>query len=161
MLLGVQEHLQEVKRREEAQQAALAAKREEADRIYTRLKAEKEAAQAMQDEQDFLVNLLQQEEVEARQRQKEQDMLAYRVRVLVPRCTSWGALQPRSFYMYEDPVSFQLVVALFFHSCSVMMGQSSHDLLLFTYFHCLTFPSCTSSSHPPGVHFSGVAGRTQ
>jgi hypothetical protein len=37
----VQEHLQEVKRREEAHQAALAAKRDEADRIYTRLKAEK------------------------------------------------------------------------------------------------------------------------
>lgn len=81
--LRLQEHLQEVKRREDAQQAALAAKREEADRIYTRLKAEKEAAQAAQDEQDFLVNLLQQEEVEARQRQKEQDMLAYRVRILL------------------------------------------------------------------------------
>jgi hypothetical protein len=79
-LLNVQEHLQEVKRREEAQQAALAAKREEADRIYTRLKAEKEAAQAAQDEQDFLVNLLHQEEVEARIRQKEQDMRDYRVR---------------------------------------------------------------------------------
>jgi predicted RecB family nuclease len=79
-VLCVQEHLQEVKRREEAQQAALAAKREEADRIYTRLKAEKEAAQAAQDEQDFLVNLLQQEEVESRLRQKEQEMRAYRVR---------------------------------------------------------------------------------
>ena len=81
--LRVQEHLQEVKRREEAQQAVLAAKREEADRIYTRLKAEKEAAQAAQDEQDSLVNLLQQEEVEARQRQKEQDMRNYRVRTLL------------------------------------------------------------------------------
>lgn len=81
----VQEHLQEVKRREEAQQAAQAAKREEADRIYARLKAEKEAAMAAEEEQHFLINLLRQEEAAERDRQTQADRAAYRVRSSFPR----------------------------------------------------------------------------
>lgn len=85
--------MQEVKRREDAQQAAQAAKREEADRIYSRLKAEKEAAMAADEEQHFLINLLQQEEAAERDRQAQADRAAYRVcpaprPLLVPRHTA-------------------------------------------------------------------------
>jgi predicted transcriptional regulator len=76
----VQEHLQEVKRREEAAQAARAAQRKEADRVFTRLKAEKEAAMAAQEEQEFLINLLHQEENEAKARVAESDRKAHQAR---------------------------------------------------------------------------------
>eukprot|EP00892_Ulva_mutabilis_P003509 jgi/Ulvmu1/152/UM001_0156.1 len=74
----IQDHLQEVKRREDAQQAAQAAKREEADRIYTRLKAEKEATLAAEEEQHFLINLLRQEEAAERDRQTQAERAAHR-----------------------------------------------------------------------------------
>lgn len=79
VFFSVQDHLQEVKRREDAQQAAQAAKREEADRIYTRLKAEKEAAMAAEEEQHFLINLLRQEEAAERDRQTQAERAAHRV----------------------------------------------------------------------------------
>lgn len=75
----VQDHLTELKRRDDQQQAALAAQREEADRIYVRLKAEKEASQAAKDEEEFLIGLLQEEEKEAQVAQAVADRKAYEV----------------------------------------------------------------------------------
>jgi predicted RecB family nuclease len=99
----LQEHLQEVKRREEARHAALAARREEADRIFARLKAEKEAAMAAKEEQEFLINLLHQEENEAKQRAKEADRLAFEVSALCAlfMVSSHGAALALSFVFVE------------------------------------------------------------
>lgn len=68
-----------MKRREEAAQEAVAARREEADRIFARLKAEKEAAAAAQEREEFLVNLLHQEEKEAQARAREAQRAAHQV----------------------------------------------------------------------------------
>jgi len=76
----VQEYLQEVKRREEEKQAALAAHREEADRVFVRLKADADAALAAKEQEEFLLGLLHQEESEQRVRRAVEDRKAYEVR---------------------------------------------------------------------------------
>lgn len=85
----VQDHLTELKRRDDQQQAALAAQREEADRIYVRLKAEKEASQAAKDEEEFLIGLLQEEEKEAQVAQAVAERKAYEVLVLPVTHPAW------------------------------------------------------------------------
>jgi hypothetical protein len=79
----VQDHLQELKRRDDEQHAALAAQREEADRIYVRLKAEREGDMAAKEEEEFLIGLLRQEENEAKVARAVADRKAFEVRTLI------------------------------------------------------------------------------
>ena len=84
-----------MKRREDAEAAAKAARREEADRVYARLKGEQEAAAAAREEQEFLINLLHQEEAEARQRAQETARREHQVRAVA----SVNALLPLTKYI--------------------------------------------------------------